>query len=80
MQGNGFKIFLIGFFLVLSGYYLYPSAQGYFLNRTLDSLDEAERSTYEQDNVSRIRSIQEKSLKPKQFSRVDRAVRYGSSS
>lgn len=62
MQGNGFKIFLTVFFLVMSGYYLYPSAQKYFLNQELNSLSEDERRTYEQENLVRIRSIEEKAL------------------
>jgi protein-export membrane protein SecD len=63
MQGNGFKIFLIGFFLVLSGYYLYPSAQSYFINKKMDTLSETERADYEQDNLANIRRVREEALK-----------------
>ncbi|NNE70379.1 MAG: protein translocase subunit SecD [Rhodothermales bacterium] len=63
MQGNGFKIFLIGFFLVLSGYYLYPSVQNYFINQQMEALSEEERADYEQDNMSNIRQVREKALK-----------------
>jgi len=38
MQGNGFKIFLTVFFLVLSGYYLYPSGQKYFLKQEMEAM------------------------------------------
>lgn len=62
MQGNGFKIFLTVFFLVLSGYYLYPSAQKYFLNQEMEGMSEDERQAFENENVVRIRSIDEKSL------------------
>jgi len=62
MQGNGFKIFLTAFFLVLSGYYLYPSAQKYFLNQEMNSMSEDERQAFENENVVRIRTIDEKSL------------------
>lgn len=62
MQGNGFKIFLTAFFLVLSGYYLYPSAQKYFLNQEMSSMSEDERQAFENENVVRIRTIDEKSL------------------
>lgn len=63
MQGNGFKIFLIGFFLALSGYYLYPSVQNYFINSQMEALSEEERADYEQDNMSNIRQVREKALK-----------------
>ena len=62
MQGNGFKIFLTVFFLVMSGYYLYPSAQKYFLNQELNAMSEEERQAYEHDNLVRIRSIDDKAL------------------
>lgn len=63
MQGNGFKIFLTVAFLALSGYYLYPSVQGYFLNKKLNGLEGEERVTYERDNFGRIQSVRERSLK-----------------
>lgn len=62
MQGNGFKIFLTAFFLVLSGYYLYPSAQKYFLNQEMQAMTAEERQAFENENVVRIRTIDEKSL------------------
>ena len=62
MQGNGFKIFLTVFFLVMSGYYLYPSAQKYFLNQELEAMSEDDRQAYEHDNMVRIRTIDEKAL------------------
>ena len=62
MQGNGFKIFLTVFFLVMSGYYLYPSAQKYLLNQELNAMSDDERRAYEQENLVRIRSIDEKAL------------------
>ncbi|MBO6576339.1 MAG: protein translocase subunit SecD [Rhodothermales bacterium] len=63
MQGNGFKIFLIGFFLALSGYYLYPSFQNYFINQERDSLTEEALAEYDAENYSRIRTVREKALK-----------------
>ncbi|MFT5143726.1 MAG: SecD/SecF fusion protein [Rhodothermales bacterium] len=63
MQGNGFKIFLVGFFLALSVYYLYPTAQSYLINNKMESLSETERADYEQDNLAKIRTVQEKALK-----------------
>ncbi|MDE2995650.1 MAG: protein translocase subunit SecD [Bacteroidota bacterium] len=62
MQGNGFKIFLTVFFLVLSGYYLYPSGQKYFLNQELNAMSEDDRRAYENENMVRIRTIDEKAL------------------
>ena len=62
MQGNGFKIFLTAFFLVLSGYYLYPSAQKYFINQEMEAMTAEERQTFENDNFVRIRTIDEKAL------------------
>jgi len=62
MQGNGFKIFLTAFFLVLSGYYLYPSAQKYFLNQEMEAMTAEERQAFKNDNVVRIRTIDEKAL------------------
>ena len=62
MQGNGFKIFLTVFFLVMSGYYLYPSAQKYLLSQELNAMSDDERRAYEQENLVRIRSIDEKAL------------------
>ncbi len=63
MQGNGIKVFLILFFLVMSVYYLYPSAQRYLMNREMESLDEAGREQYEKDNFAKIRDVEEKALK-----------------
>lgn len=63
MQGNGFKISLTVFFLVLSGYYLYPTAQNYFINKEMSTLDEAELAAYKQENITKIRAAKEKALK-----------------
>ncbi len=63
MQGNGFKILLTVFFLLMSGYYLYPTAQSYLLNRKLDAMTQEERAQYEQDHFSDLRDTREKALK-----------------
>ncbi len=63
MQGNGFKIFLTVVFLVLTGYYLYPSVQTYFINKKLNSLEGEELAAYERENFERIQSVRERSLK-----------------
>jgi preprotein translocase subunit SecD len=63
MQGNGFKVTLAIFFLVLSGYYLYPSVKSLFLNRTLNSLEGDARAAYEQEHYSQIQAAKERALK-----------------
>jgi len=62
MQGNGFKIFLTVFFLAMSGYYLYPSAQKYFINQDMKGLSDTELAAYEQENLIKIRHVDEKAL------------------
>ncbi|NQV72876.1 protein translocase subunit SecD [bacterium] len=63
MQGSGFKIFLTVFFLALSGYYLYPSAQNYFIKKEISSLSAEDAATYEQENFTKMRNVEEKALK-----------------
>jgi len=63
MQGSSMKVFLILFFVIASGYYLYPSVQKYFLNRELDSLDGEERITFQDENRAKMRELNENSLK-----------------
>jgi preprotein translocase subunit SecD len=62
MQGNGFKIGVTLFFVLLSGYYLYPTAQNYFVSQKLESLEGEALKQYEDENYTRIRSIRERSL------------------
>lgn len=63
MQGNGFKIGAVIFFLALSAWYLFPSAQGlYFANR-INGLPEEERETFENTNYGLLQSIKDKALK-----------------
>lgn len=57
------KVGLTIFFLVLSGYYLYPTFQGYFMDRTANNLPEAERVEWERENAAKIRTVNEKALK-----------------
>lgn len=63
MQGNGLKIFVTVFFLGLSIYYLYPSAQNYFITQKLNQLDGEELQEYERENLQRIRNVKERALK-----------------
>jgi len=63
MQGNLSKILLIAFFLVTSGFYLYPTVQNFFVNREMNALDEAGREQYKRDNFNKLRELGENSLK-----------------
>ncbi|MDA1028308.1 MAG: protein translocase subunit SecD [Bacteroidetes bacterium] len=63
MQGNGFKIFLAVFFFALSGYYLYPTAQNYFIKKEVSGLSGEELATYQKENFAKIRNVEEKALK-----------------
>ncbi len=63
MQGNGFKIGLVIFFLALSFWYLFPSMQGLYYNRKINNLPEEEQEAFRQDNYTKLRSIQEDALK-----------------
>lgn len=62
MQGNGFKVGAVIFFLALTAWYLFPSLRGLSLNNRLEGMSREERVDYERDNFSTIESIKEKSL------------------
>jgi preprotein translocase subunit SecD len=62
MKRNGFKILLTLGFLLLTGWYLFPSIQNLMLQRELDSLEGQELTDYRAENFSRIRAIEDKSL------------------
>ncbi|MDX1545553.1 MAG: protein translocase subunit SecD [Rhodothermales bacterium] len=63
MQGNGFKVFLVVFFLALSGWYLFPSIQSWRLNSQLEELEGEDRDEWVQTNYSKLRNVQERALK-----------------
>lgn len=63
MQGNGFKIFLIVFFLLLTGFYLWPSVQSLYYNGRMNDMDEEARQQFRQENFAKLRELEEKSLK-----------------
>ena len=63
MQGNGFKITLFAFFFALSAWYLYPSAQNYFIGQRINGMEEQEREDYERENLQKIRNVKEDALK-----------------
>ena len=62
MQGNGFKVFITVFFVVLCGWYLYPSVQNLIITQRMNSLDEEARAESEQENFARIQEIKQESL------------------
>ena len=62
MQGNGFKVFITIFFVVLCGWYLYPSVQNLVITQRMNSLDEEARAEYKQENFARIQEIKQGSL------------------
>ena len=63
MKDNGTKIFFTIVFVVLCGYYLFPSVQNLFMTRKIESLEGEERENYVNENYTRTQQIQEKSLK-----------------
>jgi preprotein translocase subunit SecD len=63
MQGNGFKIGLTAFFVLLCSWYLYPSVQNIFLNYQMSGLQGQELEEYQRENRQYIESVKENSLK-----------------
>lgn len=63
MQGNGFKIFLTAFFLIITGVYLWPSVQSLYYNQRMADMEEGAREEFEQENFARLRQVKEKALK-----------------
>jgi preprotein translocase subunit SecD len=63
MQGNGFRIGLTAFFVLLCSWYLYPSVQNIFLNYQMSSLQGEELEEYQRENRQYIESVKENSLK-----------------
>ena len=62
MQGNGTKLFFIAGFILLTGYYLFPSFQYWMETRHIDSLPEEERVEYVQTNQQRIGDLRARTL------------------
>ncbi|HUF08485.1 MAG TPA: protein translocase subunit SecD [Rhodothermales bacterium] len=63
LQGNGLKVLTVVFFLLMSGYYLYPTLSNYRYQSRLASLEGEEKSTYERENFADIRWASENALK-----------------
>ncbi|MEX0778674.1 MAG: protein translocase subunit SecD [Balneolales bacterium] len=62
MQGNGTKLFFIAGFLLLTGYYLFPTFQWWMESRHIESLPEEERIEYVQQNQTQISEMRANSL------------------
>ncbi|NBB73995.1 MAG: protein translocase subunit SecD [Bacteroidetes bacterium] len=62
MQGNGFKIFITVFFVVLCGWYLYPSVQNLIINQKMNNLEGEALEEYRQENYARIQEVKQQSL------------------
>jgi preprotein translocase subunit SecD len=62
MKGNGFKIFAVAAFPLVSIYYLIPTFQAYRLDRRLDAMEEAERDAYLNDNYDDVAATRERAL------------------
>ena len=62
MQGNGFKIFAVAAFLLLSLFYLFPTVQHMLNEREIAAMPEAERATYRETNYDDLQDTRERSL------------------
>ncbi len=62
MQENGFKIFVTLALLALSVWYLFPTVQNYFTESRIESLPEAERVEYVNENYDELRGLRERAL------------------
>ena len=62
MQGNGFKIFAVSAFILLSLFYLWPTAERALDNRKLAEMDSTSRVEYREANYESLQSTRERSL------------------
>ena len=59
---NGLKIGFTVFFLLVTGWYLFPSIQNYVIQQRLESLEGADSTAYVQENYARIEQAEARSL------------------
>ncbi|MEM6326121.1 MAG: protein translocase subunit SecD [Bacteroidota bacterium] len=62
MQGNGFKIFAVAAFLLLSLYYLFPTVQHTLNEREIAALPESEQEAFREANYDDLQKTRERSL------------------
>ena len=57
MQGNGSKLGLTVLFMIMSIYYLWPTANSVYTGRRMDKLDEVELAAYVENNFSKLERV-----------------------
>ena len=62
MQGNGFKVGAVIFFLVLTAWYLFPSVQALYYNNRLSAMTVEEEEAFRSDNYGSLSRVNEKAL------------------
>ena len=62
MQGNGFKVGAVIFFLALTAWYLFPSVQGLYYNNRLSAMTADEEEEYRSENYNTLSRVSEKAL------------------
>ena len=62
MQGNGFKVVAVIFFLALTFWYLFPSVQGLYYNNRLSAMTAEEEEAFRSENYASLSSVNEKAL------------------
>ena len=62
MQGNGFKIFAVAAFVLLSLYYLWPTAERALDSREIAAMDSTAQVTFREANYEDLQETREKSL------------------
>ena len=63
LQGNGLKVLTVLVFVMMSGYYLYPTLSNFRYQNRLASLEGEEKAAYERENSSDIQWAGENALK-----------------
>ncbi len=63
MKGNGFRLFLTAFFVIVCGVYLWPTLRYQMYKNDLNKLQDTELAAYELENGAKIRAVKEKALK-----------------
>ena len=62
MQGNGFKVGAVIFFLALTAWYLFPSVQGLYYNNRLSAMTAEEEDEFRSENYGTLSRVNEKAL------------------
>lgn len=63
MKGNGFKVTLTAFFVIVCGFYLWPTLRYQMYEKEMEKLSGDELEAYTQANGAKVRAAKEKSLK-----------------